>query len=56
MIRRLLGLLRGDAEKRLTRHADAIAARSEKVLQESEATRHAVEQVRGVERAARRDA
>lgn len=56
MIRRLLGLLRGDSEKRLTRQAAAIAERSEQVLKESEATRAALHQVRGVESAARHDA
>lgn len=53
MIRRLLGLLRGDSEKRLARQATEIAERSERVLKESEATRTALDQIRGVEKIAR---
>jgi hypothetical protein len=53
VIGRLLGILRGDSEKRLKRQAAAISERSEKVLKESETTRAALEQIRGVEQIAR---
>jgi hypothetical protein len=55
VIGRLLGLLRGDSEKRLRRQAAEIGERSEKALKESEATRLALEQIRGVEQIAGRD-